>query len=58
MGLEWGNSNQMSLGHCTVPVVVTLDWPSPAAAGRGGEEEGGVKDYSKAIAQPLGPSLG
>lgn len=41
MGLELGDSNQMFLGHCTVPVTATLGWPDPAAAGRGGEMRGG-----------------
>lgn len=56
MGLASGDSNQMSLGHCTVPVTITLGCPDPAATGTG--EVGGGQTHSKAVAQPLGLGLG
>lgn len=52
MGLESEDSNQMSLGQYTVPVTVkvTLNWPDPAAAGKGEE--------ARLLHNSRGPALG
>lgn len=52
MGLESEDSDQMSLGQYTVPVTVkvTLNWPDPAAAGKGEE--------ARLLHNSRGPALG